>query len=484
MDNPKPQQRFRIPSPRRAYALVLGVTAAMLAVGLILPLALASSTSAEADFHRDTPTGTIGIQGQSPAADPTPSDEPSDSPSSSAPSGPLTASDVGVTADAIKVGVMLLDLSSVEPLGLGLDNFSIDLQKTAFDNYFARINDAGGINGRRVEPVYALRDPLAQSGKKSDAAICIQMSKDEQVFALIGFLYSAGPCAAIQYGVPAVAQQGVPEEQYAESDNYFTSAFPSPERTGRMWAKALVDTGVVDGHTVGLLSYADGLTENLGALAAEQELADLGHPVAMHVQLPTGGSTGDVQVAVQKMKAAGVDDVMIATPFIGVVQFTTFAAGQKYYPQYLVSDLGALAADGLIRGADKSFDGAIGFTSGAMPVGDTGESASEATCREDYNEEADGKDLAAGEESAITPICAAVDMFVAAAQAAGSDLTRASFVDAMQNLGDTEFPGVLPGSFAPGKTDFSDGLRPIRYSNSCHCYSPAGDPIAFPASDD
>ena len=38
MDRP----RFRVVSPRRAYALVVGVTALMLAAGLILPLLLAS----------------------------------------------------------------------------------------------------------------------------------------------------------------------------------------------------------------------------------------------------------------------------------------------------------------------------------------------------------------------------------------------------------------------------------------------------------
>jgi hypothetical protein len=53
----------------------------------------------------------------------------------------------------------------------------------------------------------------------------------------------------------------------------------------------------------------------------------------------------------------------------------------------------------------------------------------------------------------------------------------------MRNLPDTHFPGILPGSFAPGKTDFTDGLRPIRFSGSCHCYTPAGDPIAFPLTD-
>ena len=39
---------------------------------------------------------------------------------------------------------------------------------------------------------------------------------------------------------------------------------------------------------------------------------------------------------------------------------------------------------------------------------------------------------------------------------------------------------MLPGSFAPGKTDVADGLRPLRYSIDCHCRSAVGDPITLP----
>jgi hypothetical protein len=74
-------------------------------------------------------------------------------------------------------------------------------------------------------------------------------------------------------------------------------------------------------------------------------------------------------------------------------------------------------------------------------------------------------------------ICAMVRMLEAAARAAGPDLTRQGLVDATQDLDTTGLPLMLPGSFGRGKTDFTDGLRPVRYSDACHCYEQAGDPI-------
>jgi len=447
------------------YTAVIGLVTAAVLIAVTLPAVLDSREAA-------------GRAEDLPATSGTPTPPAPDT------SGPLGASDQGVTAETIKVGVVLLDLSSVEPLGLGLDNYEIKLQQAAFDSYFAAVNDAGGVNGRRIEPVYASRDSLAQSGPHSDAAICIKMAKDEKVFALIGYNYAAGPCASIQHGIPSVQQQGAREQEYDASGNFIVSSFPSPERTGRNWARVLVETGLVEDHEVALVSIGDGDLENLGGLAAEEKLAELGHPVESHVQFSASASTNDVKVAVRNMMDAGVDQVMFAAPFIVAIQFMTFAEEQKFYPTYLTSDLGALASDGLLREAPPSFDGAIGFTASDVAPEGAEEPVASQECREEFNAATDGKDLAVGEESPLTTICAVVDMFVQAAMAAGTDLTRQGLIEALQGLEVTGVPGVLPGSFAEGKTDFADGLRPVRYSVECDCYSPAGDPIPLPPQDD
>jgi ABC-type branched-subunit amino acid transport system substrate-binding protein len=431
------------------YTMVIGLVCAAALIAVTLPPVLDSRNADSADAS--TPGSS----------------------SSPAPVG----STQGLTDDTIKIGVVMLDLSAVAPLGLGLDNYEVPLQKAAFEAYFKLINNAGGINGRRIVPVYASTDVLATTGPHSDPAICVRMAKDEKVFAVIGYPEKAGPCLAVQHSIPVILNGSKLEQEYRESHNYLIGAVPSIERTGRLWARALVDTGVIEGHHVGLLSVGDGGDSSQGALAAATELADLDHPVTLHSQVSPTNAIADVQVAVQKMKQAGIDQVMLTTSFAEAVQFTTFAQDQKFYPQYLTSGLGALAADGLLRSAPPVLDGAIGFNSGAVPPAGEEETPDVAQCRQEFNDGTDGKDLAAGEENSVTTICGVVDLFVRAATNAGKDLTTQTFVDAVEHLKDFTFPGLLGGTFGPGKTDFADGLQPVVFSSDCKCYQPSGDPI-------
>src|SRR5437870_12005708 len=66
--------------------------------------------------------------------------------------------EVGVTATALKVGVFLPDLGNASKVGVNVPGFSAQDQQVAWDAYLGNVNDAGGVNGRRVEPVYRTVD--------------------------------------------------------------------------------------------------------------------------------------------------------------------------------------------------------------------------------------------------------------------------------------------------------------------------------------
>lgn len=55
------------------------------------------------------------------------------------------------------------------------------------------------------------------------------------------------------------------------------------------------------------------------------------------------------------------------------------------------------------------------------------------------------------------------------------------FIRAIQRIGSVPgLPSASSGSFATGKTDYDDGLRPVRWSMKTHSWSAAGPP--FPVS--
>ena len=458
--------QFHVMAPARAYAVLVAVSGLILAIGLALPLALASESVDDAGGNHaatgpvEAPDGIDdGDTGSASTAD------------------QLPDSGQGITDTTVKVGVVLLDLSSVEPLGLGLPNFSTEIQQAAFEEVFDRINAEGGIAGRQIEPVFASRDTLASTGPHSDKAICLQLAEDEQVFAVIGFTYDAGTCAATQHQLPVVTQIAALEQVYQDTHHLLVTTDPTLERTARNWAKAIVETGLADDHTLGMVTVADGNDIQLPAQAAQQELEELGHPLAVVGELDPANSIAEIPTLISDMQSEGVDTVMLASDFANALRFIALAEAQHYFPQYLTSDLEALARNGLLANAGKSLDGAIGFTVNAQPV-DGADPEQNQACIANYNENTDTPDIPAGEPNAVGVVCEVTEIFLRALEGAGEDLSPRTFVQAVEGLGTIDgLPVVISGSFAPGKTDYADALQPVRWSSDCACYTPDGDPI-------
>ena len=73
-----------------------------------------------------------------------------------------TASDVGVTEDTIKIGVIVSDLQGLIDIGYPLPAaLDTDHLSERFTKYFDEWNAAGGINGRMIEGVQITWDPLS-----------------------------------------------------------------------------------------------------------------------------------------------------------------------------------------------------------------------------------------------------------------------------------------------------------------------------------
>lgn len=511
-------------SPSPVARTFTAVTASLLSLGLVVPLALATSktdrlTASGAVNNGSLPTAGPAVKGagQGPIAGAPAGGAPAvlpgqggapgaglianggsaavganagvpaaAGPVAAAPGGraaaagdPLTASDQGVTPTTIKIGAVLLDLSALTPLGLGLKNFDLDTQRRTFDTYFKRVNDAGGVNGRTIQPVYATYDPLSSSGANSGPAICVRMAKDEQVFALTGFTYTAGSCAAVQYRIPVATLQAELESVFRESNNYMITQQPSLQRIARNWSAFLLASGLSKGKKVGLVNTKDGGVEELPGDVVEATLAQRGQPITLRSQFTAdqGSAASQIPVEVQKMKSAGVEQVMLCTNFLLAITFMQQAEQQNYFPTYLTSDIGALATDGLIRrGPSRSLSNVIGFT-GQTFLSTQGrtEPAIEKDCREYYNKANPGKkQFAFGEEGPYNIICADVELLRRISAGSGRTLTRQGLVAAAQRLGPGSLPISLGGSYSQGKTDFTDYFMPDRYDVSCQCYKVAG----------
>ena len=102
-----------------------------------------------------------------------------------APPTALTDSYRGVTADSIKLGVLLLDQKKLKRGGVDLKWGDNDAQ---YDEAVDDHQRQGGILGRKVDPEYVMVDPLSETGYQE---ACVKLTQDDKVFAVVGFVRPA-----------------------------------------------------------------------------------------------------------------------------------------------------------------------------------------------------------------------------------------------------------------------------------------------------
>jgi ABC-type branched-subunit amino acid transport system substrate-binding protein len=85
----------------------------------------------------------------------------------------------GVTADTIKLGLVQVDYSCIQDFV----DFTRGDQEETYKVFVDDLNAKGGINGRKVEPVYRDFCPV---GNAQALATCTSFTEDDKVFAVVG----------------------------------------------------------------------------------------------------------------------------------------------------------------------------------------------------------------------------------------------------------------------------------------------------------
>ena len=480
-------------SPTR-YVAVLTFFAGMLVAGVLVPLATRSTDPKVATVDSAASSATVTTAPSSGAGSASPSDTvvatgPSNAPSNGgAPASAAgsvnggtapvarTASDVGVTADSIKLGVVLLDLAGATSLIGGLAGASADDQQAAIQAFVDEANAQGGVNGRKLSPVYSKFDPVAGDGNVN----CNQLTEDAKVFAVLssGLFGSPVLCVTQQHGTPLINMGGYIDEYYARSRGLLFTFRPSKPRSARGGVFELEREGMLKGKTIGAFTSRAGDDDVAVDKGLVPALNQLGYKVA-HISRLSADNTSSSQVPVEvnQMRAAGVDLVFLETNVVFDTQFVQQADSQGYRPTYALSDSDDNVSDFFLSNMPGTFEG-IGISANRTGEQRTGapESPTDADCRRVVEKSAH-KTLergSAGYETAMSA-CNEVRLFVRGARAAGIALTRPRFSAGMQGVGPFAQAYTFGGSFRSGKFDAADYSRPLHADMSCKCWKPAGD---------
>jgi ABC-type branched-subunit amino acid transport system substrate-binding protein len=498
--------RLTAPTVRGTYGALLGAGALVLSVGLLIPFVVAeppkqslvSAGPTQAATDGTTSTGTTGAA--LPTAAPTATAGPAataapgattggttgsgtttgglfgGSTGSAPPVAQRTASDIGITPTAIKLGILIPQDNSSE----GGTSFSdvVGHPKDQWNAYVDTVNAKGGILGRKIQPVFREYDGLDLDAQR---AACVYLTEQAKVFAIVnsgGFYGDPILCVTQQHKTPFIGQAGEALDFYQKSNGLYFSTTPNKDRVLQNMVAAAARDGVFKGKTIGLLSR-----EGIDAIPVDRSLkpalAAHGVKVAYEARISADDSAAQSQIPleVQQMKSKNVDFIMLTTGLIVANVFVQQADSQRYTPQYMTSDFASGGADIYTIGMPASFAGSITYT--ALRTGEAragmAEPAHDAACRKTY-EKHSGKALdRTGTEYSITiTACGIMNELVVGLTKAGVNPTRKLLSAALQSIGSWDVPFSGAGSWGRNKFDAPDVVRRGSWKSDCRCWMPVG----------
>jgi hypothetical protein len=425
---------------------------AVLAAVLIGATACSNSTSATT-----TTTAAVSPGGSSP------------SPVSSA-----STSSRGVTTSTINVVFPVVSLNSLA----GQEGFAQDAeygeQSKAITFYVNQVNDHGGINGRKINPIIATFDPTNESQMR---ALCKTWTEGSP--AAFAVLDGVGDwtgddqlCITQEGHTPFIGAWTTVTNWTDEGSPYLWWTGPD---------QATILQAVVNW---GLSAHTLGATIKVGVIAGDRAsdqaalsqylLPDLRSagitPVVKTIDSdPDDTATTDSQapLVVQQLRSAGVTSVIPLIPFNVMYPVLQAETSQQWYPKLLLSDYedSIESALGLIPiPYEKALDGQEGLTTQTLGGGttysgytgprgyDPGVKACWTPWHQAYPQIPQGDTTDYLEQQGpVVGWCQAITLFAEAARNARPDLNRRTFVTAMSKV--TNFAGTWTPvlSFGPDK---------------------------------
>ena len=378
-------------------------------------------------------------------------------------SGTGTASARGVTADTIRIGFTYPDLQALSKTGIvKIDNGpSGDLMKAIVDDF----NAHNRIYGRKLELFNSAWFPI---GNDKQLASCIQLTEDHAVFAVLGgYLGANNLCVTEQHNTALIGRDTDAVTTISQSTAPWISYAPTADRATAGLVHAMQRNGDLAGHTVAVIGQA---IDKPLIDAATKALADLGVTAAYVAVYEGDGSdvpqlTAEDGVFEQRLRAKHVDTVIDVSGYIPLNSFTK----DDYLPKiFALSPAAVIAAAATAPHSSFPFVGTITANGDANQLYDDPVFVH---CREAWKAatgktiETPAEETKAGKSSGgagMTDACALLQVFVAAARAAGPNLTNDTLRKGAESLGRLDVPGIGTATFRPGKLDGQNSFQLIR----------------------
>lgn len=397
-----------------------------------------------------------------------------------APAGSSSPANEGVTAKTISVGLPYVDFAALKSLGVTVNDGSFP---DAYDAIIANINSHGGINGRKLVLSTVEMNPAEPA---SEASSCAQLTEDDKVFVAISPVFP--DCYQQTHDTPVIAGS-LPGTLTKSAAPDFALVPPNAPFDALQLA-AFDKKGVFKGKKVGIFYGADSDAPEVAVVQAD--LKKLHIPVAVTAEdsapaTDSVASDQETQTIGLRFKNSGVGVVI----GVGGSGSTTWPRAEldlqsTYKPRFIASDESAfLTYVQSTKGTNPYLDNAMAATSvpnAYQQWKDPGIQKCAAIVHKAYPSDTitapvnPETQLASTDTSyqSVIEACQYLGLFAKIADAAGKNLTVASFTKAGYGLKHVTIPGMGgPISFGPGQPYALGSVSIVTYNPKTQALVPA-----------
>jgi hypothetical protein len=372
--------------------------------------------------------------------------------------GASSPADQGVTSTTIRIGISVIDFAALRAVGVTLNDGNY---QDAVSALTANMNAHGGVDGRKVVPYFAVANPAVASSTSSS---CSELTEDDKVFIVLFPVYP--DCYQQTHDTPVIG--GVLPGPLPASAAADFSLTPPDAAYDPVQLAAFDKRGVFKGKKVGLFYGPDDTSE---AKVVQSDLKKLHVDVVVSAEdgvtaTDTVAVDQEAQTIALRFKDAGVNEVVGVGGTGAAVWPRALQDNQSTYkPPWIATNETALTSYvASAKGGNPYLDNVMAATPEASATQvwmDPAMQKCAAIVRKAYPSDAIAPPVnpnspqaaSSGSDTtyaAVEAACVYLTLFAKIADAAGKNLTVASFTKAGYGLRNVTLPGSGgPVSFGP-----------------------------------
>ena len=378
--------------------------------------------------------------------------------SGSTQAGASSPADQGVTSTTIRIGISVINFAALRAVGVTLNDGNY---QDAVSALTANMNAHGGVDGRKVVPYFVVANPAVASSTSSS---CSELTEDDKVFIVLFPVYP--DCYQQTHDTPVIG--GVLPGTLPSSAAADFSLTPPDAAYDPVQLAAFDKRGTFKGKKVGLFYGPDDTSE---AQVVQYDLKKLHVDVVLSAEdsvtaTDTVAVDQDAQSIALRFQDAGVNEVI----GVGGTGATTWPRALQdnqstYKPPWIATNVTALESYvASAKGGNSYLDNVMAASptpSAYQAWMDPAMQRCAAIVRKAYPSDAiavpvnpsSPEAASSGSDTTYAVVeeaCQGLAIFAKIADAAGKNLTVASFTKAGYQLRNVTFPGTGgPVSFGP-----------------------------------